>query len=149
MIEYCRERTAHGKTLAVTFSILADTQYPDSNLIPAMPEKTLFEKIADREIPATLVYEDELCFAFRDINPQAPTHILIVPRKPIPSLDDLINDDKELVGHLFITAKKLAADEGLSKGYRTVFNCGQHGQQTVPHLHLHLLGGRKMTWPPG
>lgn len=114
-----------------------------------MPEKTLFEKIADREIPATLVYEDDRCFAFRDIHPQAPTHILIVPRKPIPSLDALAEADEALVGHLFVVARQLAAREGLTEGYRTVFNCGPAAGQTVFHLHLHLLGGRTMNWPPG
>lgn len=114
-----------------------------------MAEKTLFEKIADREIPADLVYEDDLCIAFRDISPQAPTHILIVPRKPIPTLDDLEPEDEQLVGHLFVVAKKIAAQEGLSNGYRTVFNCGESAGQTVFHIHLHLLGGRPMAWPPG
>lgn len=114
-----------------------------------MEEKTLFQKIADREIPADIVFEDDLCFAFRDINPKAPTHILVVPRKPIPSLDHLEKEDEQLVGHLFIVAGKLAAEEGLSRGYRTVFNCGEEGGQEVFHLHLHLLGGRQMGWPPG
>jgi histidine triad (HIT) family protein len=114
-----------------------------------MPEKTLFQKIADREIPATLIYEDDRCVAFRDIHPQAPTHILIVPRQPIPSLDDLTVDDGPLVGHLLVVAKQVALQEGLSNGYRMVVNCGADGQQTVPHLHLHLLGGRPMHWPPG
>lgn len=114
-----------------------------------MPEKTLFQKIADGEIPADLVYEDDRCVAFRDINPMAPTHILVVPRKPIPTLNDLTEADAPLVGHLFMVAKEVAAREGLTEGYRAVFNCGNHGQQTVDHLHLHLLGGRQMTWPPG
>ncbi len=114
-----------------------------------MPEKTLFQKIADREIPAQLVYEDALSFAFRDIHPQAPTHILIVPRKPIPSLDELEAGDESLVGHLFTVARILAEREGLKDGYRTVFNCGPAAGQTVFHLHLHLLGGRTLTWPPG
>ena len=114
-----------------------------------MPEKTLFQKIADREIPADLVYEDEQCIAFRDINPQAPTHILIVPRKPIPTLNDITEDDKPLVGHLFSVARELAAREGLDSGYRTVFNCGEDAGQTVFHIHLHLLGGRTLSWPPG
>ena len=114
-----------------------------------MAEKTLFQKIADGELPADMVYEDDVCFAFRDINPIAPTHILIVPRKPIPSLDDLKAGDNHLIGHLFLAAKEIARTEGLISGYRTVFNCGPDGQQTVPHLHLHLIGGRKMTWPPG
>lgn len=111
--------------------------------------KTLFQKIADREIPADLVFEDERCIAIRDINPQAPTHILIVPRQPIPSLNDLTGEDAELVGHLFIVARKLAAEEGLDDGYRTVFNCGPAAGQSVDHIHLHLLGGRTMHWPPG
>jgi histidine triad (HIT) family protein len=114
-----------------------------------MADKTLFERIADKEIPSDMVHEDDLCIAFRDIKPQAPTHILIVPRKPIPSLDDLTPDDEALVGHLFIVAKDIASKEGLSRGYRTVFNCGSDGGQEVPHLHLHLLGGRALSWPPG
>ena len=114
-----------------------------------MTEKTLFQRIADREIPADIIFEDDLCIAFRDINPKAPTHILIVPRKPIPSLDQLEKEDEMLVGRLFLVAKKLATDEGLDKGYRTVFNCGAEGGQDVYHLHLHLLGGRQMLWPPG
>jgi histidine triad (HIT) family protein len=114
-----------------------------------MSEKTLFQKIGDGEIPAQMVFEDDSCFAFRDINPQAPTHILVCPRKAIPGLDDITESDVELIGHLFLIAKKIAKDEGLERGYRTVFNSGKHGQQTVPHLHLHILGGRQMTWPPG
>ena len=114
-----------------------------------MADKTLFEKIADREIPADIVYEDDLCLAFRDIDPQAPTHILVVPRKPIPSLDHLEEDDGPLVGHLFLAAKKIAAQEGLASGYRAVFNCGKDAFQTVPHIHLHILGGRRLGWPPG
>ena len=114
-----------------------------------MSAKTLFERIADKEIPADIVYEDEHCLAFRDIDPQAPSHILVVPRKPIPSLDHLEEEDGPLVGHLFLAAKKVAASEGLINGYRAVFNCGKDAFQTVPHIHLHILGGRKMGWPPG
>ncbi len=114
-----------------------------------MSEKTLFERIIDREIPATIVYEDDHCIAFRDINPQAPTHVLIVPRKPIPSLDDVVDDEAALAGHLLLVARKLAADEGLTDGYRVVINCGRDGGQSVDHLHVHLLGGRKLKWPPG
>ncbi|RMF61940.1 MAG: histidine triad nucleotide-binding protein [Bacteroidetes bacterium] len=111
--------------------------------------KTLFQRIADKEIPADIVYEDDRCVAFRDINPQAPVHILIVPRKPIPDLDALEAEDEPLVGHLFLVAKQVAANEGLTRGYRTVFNNGPDAMQTVPHLHLHLLGGRRFGWPPG
>lgn len=114
-----------------------------------MAEKTLFQKIADREIPAEMVHEDDRCFAFRDINPQAPTHVLVVPRKPIPSLDGLTEEDEALIGHLFVVARQIAADEGLSGGYRTVFNCGPDAGQSVDHVHLHLLGGRPLDWPPG
>lgn len=114
-----------------------------------MAEKTLFQKIMDRELPGDIIYEDERCVALRDINPQAPTHILIIPRKPIPSLDDLTEEDAPLIGHLFLVAKKIAEQEGLDRGYRTVFNNGPDANQTVDHLHLHLLGGRRMGWPPG
>ena len=112
-------------------------------------EKTIFQKIADREIPADIVYEDEEVIAFRDINPQAPVHILIVPRKPIPSIDHIEEEDVPVAGRLFRVARQLASDEGLSDGYRVVMNCGRHGQQSVDHIHLHLLGGRQMPWPPG
>jgi histidine triad (HIT) family protein len=111
--------------------------------------KTLFQKIADGEVPAEMVYDDDRCIAFRDINPQAPTHILIVPRKVIPSIDDLSEGDTDLVGHLFLVAKKLAATENLVDGYRTVVNCGPAAGQSVDHIHLHLLGGRTLSWPPG
>ncbi|MEX1054936.1 MAG: histidine triad nucleotide-binding protein [Rhodothermales bacterium] len=111
--------------------------------------RTLFQRIADGDIPADIVYDDEECIALRDINPQAPTHILIVPRKPIPSLDDLSAGDEKTVGHLFTVAKELAAREQLTEGYRTVINCGPAAGQSVDHIHLHLIGGRKMGWPPG
>ena len=114
-----------------------------------MAEETLFQKIEAGEVDADMVYEDDHCFAFRDINPQAPTHILVVPRKLIPSLDDVEDEDEQLVGHLFTVAKQIAAREGISGGYRTVFNCGRQAGQSVDHLHLHLLGGRSFKWPPG
>ena len=117
--------------------------------LPPMSEKTLFQKIMDREEPGYILYEDDLCVALRDINPQAPTHVLVVPRKPIPNLDALTEVDEPLIGHLFLVAQRVAADEGLAEGYRTVFNNGPDAQQTVAHVHLHLLGGRKMSWPPG
>jgi len=117
--------------------------------LPVVVEKTLFQKIMDREEPGDILYEDDRCVALRDINPQAPTHILVVPRKPIPTLDALTEEDEPLVGHLFLVAQKVAADEGLKDGYRAVFNNGSDAQQTVEHIHLHLIGGRRMTWPPG
>ena len=110
----------------------------------------LFCKIARREIPATLVYEDERVAAFQDLNPQAPTHILLIPKRHIATLNDLSTEDDQLVGELVRRAGAIAAELGLSKGgYRTVFNTNRDAGQTVFHIHLHLLGGRAMTWPPG
>jgi histidine triad (HIT) family protein len=114
-----------------------------------MPEKTIFGKIIDREIPADIVFEDEQCLAFRDINPQAPEHVLLIPKKAIPRLDDLNEDDRPLAGHLLALVPRLAKQLGLENGYRVVVNCGPEGGQEVEHLHLHLLGGRQMNWPPG
>ncbi|MGE3805465.1 MAG: histidine triad nucleotide-binding protein [Gemmataceae bacterium] len=109
----------------------------------------LFKKIIDRQIPADIVYEDDQCLAFRDINPQAPTHVLIIPKKVIRTHDDVANEDRALLGHLHLTAVKLAAQLGLTDGYRLVVNCKEGAGQTVPHLHMHLLGGRPLNWPPG
>ncbi|NOY05862.1 MAG: histidine triad nucleotide-binding protein [Chlorobi bacterium] len=114
-----------------------------------MSDKTIFQRIIDRELPARFVYEDEEIVAFHDAFPQAPVHVLIVPRKPIPSVDDLEDDDVSLVGRMILLAKSLAEELGLTQGYRLVFNCKRQGGQTVDHLHLHLLGGRHMHWPPG
>ncbi len=111
--------------------------------------KTLFQRIIDREIPADIVHEDDVSLAFRDINPQAPTHILIVPKKPIPGLATVEDADAATLGHLLTVARKLAEKNGLSNGYRVVINNGSDGGQTVDHLHVHLLGGRRLTWPPG
>ena len=111
---------------------------------------TIFGKIAKGEIPTEFVYEDEHVVAFRDLSPQAPTHILLIPRKAIPSLDHLREDDAVLVGRLLLAAAKVARQEGISEdGYRAVINCNAAGGQTVYHLHVHLLGGRPMRWPPG
>jgi len=112
-------------------------------------EKTIFKRIIDREIPANIVYEDDQCLAFRDVNPQAPTHLLLIPKKEIPSLDALEPGDEALVGHLFSVIRRLAAAEKLERGYRVCVNCGAEAGQTVFHLHFHLLGGRAMQWPPG
>ena len=111
---------------------------------------TIFGKILRGEIPAERVWEDEHCIAFRDINPAAPTHILVIPRKYIPTTNDIVVADKELVGHLVVVAGQIAAQEGIAQdGYRLVFNCNQHGGQTVFQLHMHILGGRQLSWPPG
>ena len=114
-----------------------------------MSEDTIFSKIIRREIPADIVHEDDLCLAFRDITPQAPTHILVIPKKPIPKLADANEDDKALLGHLLFTVSEIARKENLDNGYRVVINTGEEGGQTVFHLHLHLLGGRSLGWPPG
>lgn len=110
---------------------------------------TIFGKIIRREIPADIVYEDDLTLAFKDVNPQAPTHILLIPKKPIPKLDDVTSEDLSLLGHLLLTVKKVAQQTGLSNGYRVVINNGNDGGQTVYHLHLHILGDRPLLWPPG
>jgi histidine triad (HIT) family protein len=111
--------------------------------------KTLFEKIIARELPATIVYEDEHCVAFRDINPGAPMHLLLVPRKPIPRLCDATADDQLLLGHLMLVASKIAQEHGYGEAYRLVVNNGAEAGQSVFHLHLHLIAGRPLHWPPG
>jgi histidine triad (HIT) family protein len=110
---------------------------------------TIFGKIIRREIPADIVYEDELCLAFRDVHPQAPVHVLVIPKKPIAKLSDAESQDHALMGHLLLTVKRVAEQLGLTNGYRTVINTGNDGGQTVYHLHLHILGGRSLSWPPG
>lgn len=116
----------------------------------SMSDKTLFEKICDKEIPADIVFEDDRCVAFRDISPQAPLHILVIPRKPIPRVGLAADGDEALLGHLLLTAAKVARAEGVAdSGYRLVINNGPHGGEAVPHLHVHLLGSRQLQWPPG
>ncbi len=110
---------------------------------------TLFTRIINREIPADIVYEDDRCLAFRDVAPQAPVHVLVIPKKPIASIDAAEPSDGELIGHLTLKAKHVAGELGLTGGYRLVVNCGRDGGQSVDHLHIHLLGGRSLSWPPG
>ncbi|HEY9834843.1 MAG TPA: histidine triad nucleotide-binding protein [Stenomitos sp.] len=111
--------------------------------------ETIFSKIIRKEVPADIVYEDDLTIAFRDIAPQAPVHILVIPKKPLPQLAAAESEDHALMGHLLLTAKRVAQQVGLDNGYRVVINNGDDGGQTVDHLHLHILGGRPMKWPPG
>jgi len=112
--------------------------------------ETIFSKIIRRDIPADIVYEDNEVLAFKDINPQAPVHILIIPKKPIATLNDIQPEDAPLIGKLFLVAKQIAAEQGFAEqGYRTVFNCNRDGGQEVYHIHLHLLAGRSFAWPPG
>jgi histidine triad (HIT) family protein len=110
---------------------------------------TIFGKIIRREIPADIVYEDNLALAFRDVNPQAPVHILVIPKEPIAKLSDTESQNHALMGHLLLTVKRVAEQQGLTNGYRVVINNGEDGGQTVHHLHLHILGGRPLAWPPG
>ena len=111
--------------------------------------KTLFEKIVAREIPANIVYEDDLVLAIRDINPQAPTHVLIFPKKLVPRIAEAKVEDAKLFSHLLLKAAEIAKNLDLKNGYRLVINNGADGGETVPHLHCHILGGRHMAWPPG
>lgn len=111
--------------------------------------ETIFSKIIRKEIPAEIVYEDNLAIAFKDISPQAPVHILVIPKQSIAKLSDAESPDHALMGHLLLTVKRVAEQVGLTNGYRVVINTGDDGGQTVDHLHLHILGGRPMAWPPG
>ncbi len=116
---------------------------------PMTDQDTVFSKIIRREISADIVYEDELVLAFKDIAPQAPVHIILIPKKPIPKLADATPEDHALMGHLLLKAKQVAAEAGLDNGFRVVINNGPDGGQTVFHLHVHIMGGRQMQWPPG
>ena len=114
-----------------------------------MADKTIFKRILDREIPADIVYEDDLCLAFRDVAPKAPTHVLLIPKKEIPAVNDLTAEDQALAGHLLLVAGRVAQQLELNNGYRLVVNCGPDAGQAVNHLHIHSLGGRPLRWPPG
>jgi histidine triad (HIT) family protein len=112
--------------------------------------KTLFEKIIAREIPATIIYEDDKVLAFQDIKPQAPVHVLVIPKKPIPRIAEAQPEDHQILGHLLLKAAEVAKQLGLAQnGFRLVFNNGPDADEAVPHLHCHIIGGRKMNWPPG
>ncbi|KAA8983448.1 MULTISPECIES: histidine triad nucleotide-binding protein [Gammaproteobacteria] len=111
--------------------------------------ESIFSRIINREIPADIVHEDDQCLAFRDINPQAPVHILIIPKKAIPTVNDITEEDEKTVGHLYTVAARIAKEEGIDgDGFRTVMNCNEHGGQSVYHIHLHLIGGKALGWPP-
>jgi histidine triad (HIT) family protein len=114
-----------------------------------MSQKTIFDRIIAREIPAKIVFEDEHCLAFHDVAPQAPTHVLVIPKHPIASIAALEDQHADLIAHLWLVIRDLAKQLKLERGYRVVVNCGRDGGQSVDHLHFHLLGGRQMTWPPG
>ena len=111
---------------------------------------TIFSKIINKEIHADILFENDKTLVFRDISPKAPVHFLVIPKKEIRTINDINEEDRSLIGELFIVAKEIAKKEGISeKGYRTIFNCNEHGGQTVYHIHLHVLGGRQLEWPPG
>lgn len=114
-----------------------------------MAEKTIFKRIIDGEIPAKIVHDDEKCLAFEDVAPQAPVHLLVIPKKELASADAISAADAELLGHIWTVIPQLARAQGLADGYRVIMNCGPQGGQTVDHLHFHILGGRSLTWPPG
>ncbi|XP_075823462.1 adenosine 5'-monophosphoramidase HINT2 [Microtus pennsylvanicus] len=116
---------------------------------PGGAAPTIFSRILDRSLPADILYEDQQCLVFRDVAPQAPVHFLVIPKKPIPRISQAEEDDQQLLGHLLLVAKKMAKAEGLKDGYRLVVNDGKMGAQSVYHLHIHVLGGRQLQWPPG
>lgn len=114
-----------------------------------MSEPTLFQRILSGDIPAEIIYQDDQAFAINDINPQAPVHFLVIPVKPLARVGEASPEDKDLLGHLLLVAARMAKELELAEGYRVVVNNGPHGGESVPHLHVHVLGGRQMTWPPG
>ena len=114
-----------------------------------MAEKTIFQRIIEKEIPAKIIYEDDQCLAFHDVAPQAPTHVLVIPKQPIVSVATMHDADAELLAHMWLVIRDLAKQLNLDGGYRVVVNCGRDGGQSVDHLHFHLLGGRPLKWPPG
>ena len=115
----------------------------------ASKAKTIFQKIIDKEIPADIIYEDDLVLSFKDVSPQAPVHFLVIPKKPITMIENAEDADENLLGHLLLVGRKVAKEQGLEKGYRMVINNGVEGCQSVYHLHIHVLGGRQLKWPPG
>jgi histidine triad (HIT) family protein len=126
-----------------------DARANSQKVPPIMSQKTIFQRIIDREIPANIVFEDDRCLAFRDVAPQAPTHVLIIPKQSIASIASLEDGHAELIGHMWLVIRDVAKQLELDAGYRVVVNCGRDGGQSVDHLHFHLLGGRQMIWPPG
>nr|XP_046241361.1 histidine triad nucleotide-binding protein 2, mitochondrial isoform X1 [Scatophagus argus]XP_046241362.1 histidine triad nucleotide-binding protein 2, mitochondrial isoform X1 [Scatophagus argus] len=141
-VPYHQERPLCTKSDEVRLAEEASKKY-------GSPAPTIFSKVIDKSIPADIIYEDEKCLAFRDITPQAPVHFLVIPRVPIPRISEAKDDDAQLLGHLLVVAKNVAKQESLNEGYRVVINDGKHGSQSVYHLHIHVLGGRQMMWPPG
>ncbi|XP_017154758.1 histidine triad nucleotide-binding protein 1 isoform X1 [Drosophila miranda] len=146
-MNFVRVLSCSSRSFATTFARMASEV--DKAQTAAPSEDTIFGKILRKEIPCNFIHEDDKCVAFHDVAPQAPTHFLVIPRKPIAQLSLAEDGDGELLGHLLLVGRKVANDLGLEKGYRVVINNGQHGAQSVYHLHLHFLGGRQLQWPPG
>lgn len=144
MLQVAGRRATRFSTSAYCLLVL-----PASRLRPVPSMSTIFQRIIDREIPADIVYEDDRCLAFRDIDPKAPAHVLVIPKKPIVSVAAAEDQDQELLGHLLCVVRDVARQLKLDGGYRVVANIGPDGGQSVDHLHFHLLGGRPMKWPPG
>lgn len=145
--------TAVGLTTRLVFaqslSDSASDEISKARQAKKTAQPTIFSKIIDKTIPADIIYEDDKCLAFNDVTPQAPVHFLVIPRKPIAQISDSESTDQMLLGHLLLVAKNLAAKRNLENGYRIVINNGPDGGQSVYHLHIHVLGGRQMGWPPG
>lgn len=114
-----------------------------------MSEQTLFQRILTGDIPAEIIFQDDMAFVIKDINPQAPIHVLVIPKKPVARLDEAVEEDRALLGHLLLVARNMAKKLQLKDGYRVIINNGSDGGESVPHMHVHVVGGRKMTWPPG
>ncbi|XP_013098805.1 adenosine 5'-monophosphoramidase HINT1 [Stomoxys calcitrans] len=142
-------RNSWTKTSTATTPLRVMSSEVDKAQAAAPSEDTIFGKILRKEIPCNFIYEDDKCVAFHDIMAQAPTHFLVIPRKPIAMLSNATEEDESLLGHLMLVGSKVAKDLGLEQGYRVVINNGKDGAQSVYHLHLHFLGGRQMKWPPG
>ncbi|XP_072164923.1 adenosine 5'-monophosphoramidase HINT1-like [Diadema setosum] len=160
----CRPETFRFKNISVSKHLTAVQLRPfcddgevKASILASEARKTdrkkdkpnIFTKILNKEVPADLIYEDDQCIAFRDVNAVAPTHFLVIPRKEIPTISEAEDSDSQLLGHLMTVARKIAATEPLEEGYRIVINNGKHGSQSVYHLHIHVIGGRQMKWPPG
>ncbi|CAD6239482.1 GSCOCG00008710001-RA-CDS [Cotesia congregata] len=146
-LNYSYNRKVYSSNIFMLIRKMASEVEKAQSAVPS--EDTIFGKILRKEIPCKFIYEDDKCVAFHDVNAQAPTHFLVIPRKPIPQLSKAADEDELLLGHLMNVARKVAKQEGLDQGFRLVINDGQNGAQSVYHLHLHVLGGRQMQWPPG
>ncbi|KAL5010245.1 hypothetical protein ScPMuIL_012550 [Solemya velum] len=141
--------SVHAEKVHTSSFLKSDEVFKAQNVTRVIKEATIFSKIINKSIPADIIYEDDLCLAFNDVSPTAPVHFLVIPKKPISCLDDAELEDQQLLGHLLLVSQNVAAKQNLSNGYRIVINNGRHAAQSVYHLHLHVIGGRQLGWPPG